>query len=74
MMLGIESHPVISLAAPNRKAPHNFIGYRIDDCKNVLILQIHVHLTRYGIVLRHPGLAVKMQGLNDFVLDRKSVV
>ena len=42
-MFGVEGHSVISLAATDGIPPDDFVGCRIDDCENVLVLQIHVH-------------------------------
>ncbi len=68
VMLRVKSHPVVSFASADRIPPDDFVRRGIDDRENVLVLQVHVHLAGDGIVLRHPGLTVEMQSLDDFVL------
>src|SRR5713101_8761679 len=62
------SATVISLAFPNRIATDDLVRRGIDYRKNILVLQVHVHLARDGIVLRHSRFAVEVQGSNDFVV------
>ena len=69
MVLRIERHSVVSLALPDRKAPYDFVRCRVNDRKNVLILKVHVDLTRHRIVLRHSCFTVEMQGLHDLVFS-----
>src|SRR6267378_8344117 len=68
MMFRVQGHPVIPLTAPYRITPYDFIGGRIDDRENVLLLKVDIHLARDWIVLRHPSFTVEMQSLDDFVL------
>ena len=68
VMLQVKRHSVISLALPNRISPHHLICRRINDRKDVLILQINVYLAGDGIVLRHPGFTVEMQRAHDLIL------
>ena len=68
MMFRIERHAVIALAFPDWIAPDDLVRFRINDRENVLVLQVDVHLTGDGIVLRHAGFTVEMQRLDDFVL------
>src|SRR5882724_13414638 len=58
MVLWVKGHPVISLAASHGITPYDLIRSRIDDGKNILILQIHVNLLGEWIVLRHSRFAV----------------
>jgi len=58
MMFGIERHSMISPASANWITPNDFIRRGIDYRKNILVLQVHVHLARDGIVLRHSRFAV----------------
>ncbi len=60
VMLRVQRHSVIALASPNGISPYNLVRHRIDDRKDVLVLQIDVHLAGDGIVLRHPGFTVEM--------------
>src|SRR2546429_6107071 len=45
-------HDALPISATDGIPPDDFVGCRIDDCENVLVLQIHVHLARDRIVLR----------------------
>src|SRR5215813_672312 len=67
-MLRVECHSVITLAFSNTVSADNFISLRVDDCKDILILKIDVNFAGNWIILWHPGFAVEMQSLNDFVL------
>ncbi len=60
VMLRVKRHAVVSLAASHGIPAHNGIRRGVDDRKNVLVLQVHVHLARDRVVLRHTGLAVEM--------------
>src|ERR1700722_5259825 len=46
VMLGIERHTVVSLAPSYRVPSNHFVGCRINDGKNVLILQVDVDFAR----------------------------
>jgi len=67
MVFRVERHAVIALASTDGIAPDDLIGRRIDHGEDVLVLQIHVDLPRHGIVLRHAGLALEVQRLDDGV-------
>ncbi len=66
-MLGVKSHSVISRAASHGITPYNLIRSRIDDGKNILILQIHIDFLYDRVVLRHACFTVEVQGLDDLV-------
>src|SRR5215831_18321776 len=68
MMFGIESHAVVAFTTSHRIASNDFVRRGIDDCEDILILQIHIDFLSNGVVLRHTGLAVEMQRLHNFVL------
>src|SRR3984893_7932440 len=59
MVFGIECHSMISLTSSDRIPPDDLIDCGINDRKNILVLQIDVHLPRYRVVLRHPCLLSK---------------
>ncbi len=60
MVFRVERHAVVALAFPDWIAPDNLVRCRINDSENVLVLQVHIHLARDGIVLRHSGFTVEM--------------
>src|SRR6266576_5726783 len=49
VMLGIERHAVVSFAPSNRVSSNHLVGRRIDDGKDVLILQVDVHFAGYRV-------------------------
>src|SRR5258708_10703537 len=67
MVFRLERHPMIPFTASHRITPYHFIRHRIDDRENILVLEVDVHLLGDGIVLRHPGFTVEVQGLHDIV-------
>src|SRR5438309_1245460 len=60
-MLRVRRHSMIALAPPNGISPYHLVRCGIDDRKDVLILEIDVHLAGDGIVLWHPGFTVETQ-------------
>ena len=67
VVLRIECHAVVPFAFPDRIPAHNRIGRGIDHRKNVLVLEIDVHLARDRIVLRHPRFTLEVQRFHDLV-------
>ena len=59
-MLRIECHAVVPFAFPDRIPTYDRIGRGIDHREDVLVLQIHIHLVRDRIVLRHSRFTVEM--------------
>jgi hypothetical protein len=49
-MVRVEGHAVVSFAPTHGITPHNFVGSRIDDRENVIVLQIHVDFASDRIV------------------------
>src|SRR5438132_14284540 len=68
MMLWVQRHSVISVASPNGISPYNLVRHRINDRKDVLVLQIDVYLAGDGIILRHSGFALEMQRAYNLIL------
>jgi len=60
VMLRVESHPVVSLASPDRITANNLIRCGINDRKNVLARKVDVHLACNGVILRHACLAIEV--------------
>lgn len=67
-MLRVKRHSVVTLAPPNGISLYHLVRQRIDDRKDVLILQIDIDLAGNGIILRHPGFTVETQGTYNLVL------
>jgi len=68
MVFWIQCHPMISLTLSDRIATDDLVRRRFYHCKYILVLQIHVHLPRNGVVLRHSRLAVEVQRADDLIL------
>ena len=68
MVLRVKRHPMVSLALPDRVAPDDFVRRRINHREDVLVLQIHIHFSRDGVVLRHSRFTIEVQGTDNFVL------
>src|SRR5207253_10430815 len=49
-------------------APNDFIGCRVDDRKDVLVLEVDVNLAGYWVVLGHACFTVEMECIDDLVL------
>src|SRR6185436_15874374 len=69
MVFGIERHAVIAFAVSDRVTPHNVVGRRVDHGEHILLLKIYVDLARDWVVLRHPSLPSKVNGIDDLVFS-----
>ena len=67
-MVRVKRHTVVSFAPSHGITPYHRVSRRIDDGKYILVLEVHVHLARDRVVLRHAGLTIEMQSLDDFVI------
>src|SRR6516162_5860063 len=62
------SHSMVAFATPHRIASNHVIRVRIDNCKDIVILEIHINFAQNRVVLGHTCFTAEVQGLWNFVL------
>src|SRR5215831_7154288 len=63
----VERHAMITGASFYRVAFDHLIGLRINDCELVEVLQVNVDSFGHGIIERHTGFALEVQGRQNRV-------
>src|SRR6266567_5298582 len=66
-MLRVKGHPMIAFTFPNAVASDHRIRCWINNCKDILVLEVDVDFACNWIVLWHPSFTVEMQSLDDLV-------